>query len=525
MHWIDEAVDKMISANPDKNDYVCAAGISPSGSIHLGNFREFITAYFIAEGLKRRGKNVRFYLSFDNYDRLRKIPATVRAVVGDTFDKYVGMPYSEVPDPFGCHESYAVHHEEEFKNAIKQIGIDAEYIYQSDKYKNGDYTDNIVLAMQNREKIYDILYEYKRQEATEEGRASYVPLSIYCSKCQHDSTHVYHISDDNMQLAYRCECGNDETIDVRTYHHTKLVWKVDWPMRWQYENVDFEPGGKDHGTQGSSYTTGAIISREIYGKTAPDFVMYEFVGIKGGDGKMSSSTSTTVFTPAEVLKVCPPEMLLWLFSRVDCRQSWNFCLDEEILRQYHEFDRMCEAYYKPECPENIKNIMYYALNNTGKKPSTVSAQLLASLAPIVNFDFDMLKGLYAKLNLNVSDEDLADRLAKIKYWMQTYSPESITTLNTTADAEYYGALSDDEKANIDRLYEELSAGDYSLDALQQLLYAIPMREGCDKKQNLELQKKFFENVYMLLTGKKSGPRLYLFLGALDKKQYLDLLKF
>ena len=26
----------------------------------------------------------------------------------------------------------------------------------------------------------------------------------------------------------------------------KLVWKVDWPMRWKHEGVIFEPAGEDH---------------------------------------------------------------------------------------------------------------------------------------------------------------------------------------------------------------------------------------------------------------------------------------
>ena len=75
------------------------------------------------------------------------------------------------------------------------------------------------------------------------------------------------------------------------------------------------------------------------------------------------------------------------------------------------------------------------------------------------------------------------------------------------------------------MYDKLSSKEVTLEELQTILYDIPRREGNDKKQDMELQKKFFENVYMLLIGSASGPRLYLFLGALAKDKYLPLLQF
>ena len=33
MHWSEEIAQRIIERKPDKEEYVCAAGISPSGSI------------------------------------------------------------------------------------------------------------------------------------------------------------------------------------------------------------------------------------------------------------------------------------------------------------------------------------------------------------------------------------------------------------------------------------------------------------------------------------------------------------
>ena len=159
------------------------------------------------------------------------------------------------------------------------------------------------------------------------------------------------------------------------------------------------------------------------------------------------------------------------------------------------------------------------------KPSSVSAQLLFSLGSIVNFEPNLLYSLYKKVNPDVDKEDLLSRLGRIEYWAKTYSPESISTLLENKNEEYFNSLPEREQQDIRTLYAKLSNEEISLEDLQQLLYDIPKQEGLKDKENQPFQKKFFQNVYMLLIGKESGPRLYLFLGALNKDMYLSLLNF
>ena len=65
--------------------------------------------------------------------------------------------------------------------------------------------------------------------------------------------------------------------------------------------------------------------------------------------------------------------------------------------------------------------------------------------------------------------------------------------------------------------------------LNTMLYAVPSQAlGItieDSKQKKSLQATFFKNVYSLLIGKEKGPRLYLFLYALDQSIYMPLLDF
>src|SRR3989344_609608 len=95
IHWADLAAENLINAQ-DKEKYVCASGITPSGIVHMGNFREVITTDLVVKALEKKGKKVRFIYSWDDYDRFRKVPKNFPS----EFEKYLGMPLSEIPDPF-----------------------------------------------------------------------------------------------------------------------------------------------------------------------------------------------------------------------------------------------------------------------------------------------------------------------------------------------------------------------------------------------------------------------------------------
>ena len=110
-------------------------------------------------------------------------------------------------------------------------------------------------------------------------------------------------------------------------------------MRWKYEGVDFEPGGKDHASPTGSYQTSKVISKEIFGYEPPVFQGYEFIGIRGTTGKMSGSSGLNL-TPQTLLNLYQPEIILWLYSKTDPTRAFDFCFDDGILKQYFECERM-----------------------------------------------------------------------------------------------------------------------------------------------------------------------------------------
>lgn len=527
MHWSEEIAQRIIARKPDKEEYVCAAGISPSGSIHIGNFRDVATSYFVVKALRKMGKQAKLLFSWDEFDRLRKVPVNVQAVAPE-LEECIGMPYVDVKNPFPDSPcgTYAEYFEQEFERSIGRFGIEMDYRHQAELYRSGAYARQVLHALKHRAEIFEILDSHRTQEATEEERKNFYPVSIYCPVCGKDTTKIVSLSDDCTQADYRCACGHEGAFDFTTDFNCKLSWKVDWAMRWMYEGVDFEPGGKDHASPNGSYDTSKEISKAIFGYEAPIFQGYEFIGIKGTTGKMSGSSGLNL-TPETLLKLYQPEIILWLYSKTEPLKAFDFCFDDGILRQYFEFDRMVNEVKSGKANDLTKAIMH----NTeieGRSIDPVPMNLLVQLGSVVDFKVDMLELVFRKIGTPYTFDQFADRLDRAKFWLEQCSPESVNRLRATRNWEVYETLTETQRAEIARLYAYIKAGGYTLDELNAALYAIPKEfapVGTDEKAMKGIQGAFFKNVYRLLIDKERGPRLYLFLYAIDPAQYVNLLDF
>ena len=326
---------------------VCASGISPSGSIHLGNLREAMTTHLVAEELRRRGNEVVHVHSWDDFDRFRKVPAGAP----QWLEEYLGKPLCDVPDPGDAYPSWAARHMAEFQQACEQMGISARWTRQSEMYRKGAYRESVHAALRDRLAIFDILARYqtesRQQVPLEERRRTFWPYRVYCPVSGTDATTVLDYEAETRVLTYRSDAdGETRTVCLHTDFNGKLVWKVDWPMRWAYERVDFEPGGEDHSSPGSSFTVGKDIVR-TFDWQAPSYAGYGFVGLSGST-KMSSSAGQAP-TPGFALKVMEPALLRWLYLRRPPMTKFTIHFGSDIWRQYDEWD----AYRRNVTPHEL----------------------------------------------------------------------------------------------------------------------------------------------------------------------------
>ena len=180
IHWADAAADRILRQWGEKEVYTLAAGITPSGTIHFGNFREVITVDFVARALEARGKSVRFLLSWDDYDTFRKVPSDLPTP--EKWAEHLFRPIADVPDPYGEAPSYAAHHERAFEAQLDRVGIKPEFLYQADKYRGGEYREEILLALDKARELADILNAHRAEPLPPD----WLPVGLYCQRCGRD---------------------------------------------------------------------------------------------------------------------------------------------------------------------------------------------------------------------------------------------------------------------------------------------------------------------------------------------------
>jgi lysyl-tRNA synthetase class 1 len=330
-HWADQAAARTVAAHPDAETYVVAAGITPSGQIHVGSSREIITVDLVARALRDRGVQVRFIYSWDDFDVFRKVPKTMPEQ--EMLRENLRRSIADVPDPFGEHESYAAHNIAELEDSIAPLGIDCEFIRQHLRYRAGNYAEGIRTALEHQATIRAILDEFRREPLPE----TWLPVAGFCDECGRDEIEFeWH---GGYELSYRCQsdgCGHEERVDLLQGGNVKLPWRVDWPMRWAEERVCFEPGGKDHSSDGGSYDTGKSIVDQVYDFQAPEYVAYDFVIGRGG-GKMASSKGAT--TVGMVLEVYEPQMLRWIFASYRPNKEFAIDFGLDVLKLYEDYDK------------------------------------------------------------------------------------------------------------------------------------------------------------------------------------------
>ncbi|MFW6030437.1 MAG: lysine--tRNA ligase, partial [Halanaerobiales bacterium] len=457
--------------------------------------------------------------SWDDYDKLRKIPSNVP----DKTSEYIGMPLAEVPDPFECHDSYATHFEEEFEEAAENLGVDVKFINQSEMYKSNAYYEKIKTAMQQRKKIAEILSKFKTQGMSEEEIENFYPLQVYCRKCRKNIGTQIEDYDGENQVKYSCECGHSETADISKENIGKLGWKIDWPMRWDYESVSFEPGGKDHSTPGGSYDVAKEIAREVFGNDAPVYQGYAFIGTSGGSSKMSGSEGG-VITPTQLLQIYEPSILRWLFTSVSPENRMTISLGPNVIRQYEEYDREVENYNQGELsPEKKRAIELAKIDPNEKLPTNrASFRQVATFDQVSRGKLSMLKKMLSRVGEDYNEERLKMRAEKARNWVKNHFPAMKIDVRDKPNLEYYEKLSEEERKELNELGRKMTKK-WDREKLTELTYEIPKKEDLSDSENKKRQKRFFQNTYQMLIDSKGGPRLGTFLIGLGKEKSKKLL--
>jgi lysyl-tRNA synthetase, class I len=512
MYWADQIARKVVEQFPKEKLYTVAAGITPSGTVHIGHFREIITTDIICRAIKSLGKKARFIYSWDDYDRIRKVPKNIPDPKG--FEKYMFMPGVSAPDPWGCHKSYTEHFEKEAEEAIPLVGIKPQFIYQHKLYRSCKYAKDIKFILENRFQIRTILNKYRKEPLAE----NWYPVAIYCEKCQRDTTKVTDW-DNDYTLKYSCECGYTGETNFKKTGNVGLPWRVDWPMRWRYERVSSEGGGKEHNTPGGSIDTGHDLCKNVFKYGPPVRFMYDFITVKGQTGKMASSKGDVV-TLKENLEVYTPELTRYIFAGSKPQMEFKISFDEDIFKVYEDFYK-CERIYfdKEKVTDRDKShwSRVYEMSVVDKAPKKIPIQpAFKHCVELINLHQNAKQALESvpeKLT-KIDKERYLAILICAENWLAKHAPEQYKF--ELQEKPISAGLSEKQKAALKDLAKALKKKYTDSKELASVFGEIA------KKHDLGF-KDFFGAVYQFLINKERGPRLAPFIIAVGQDKIRKIL--
>jgi len=528
--WADAVADE-IEASADDDPIVIKGGVSPSGVPHLGHFNEIMRGYFVAEALRERGHEVRQVFTTDDRDRLRKLPRKLADlewnVVGlgevdaGALGRNLGKPYTDIPDPFGCCDSYGAHFTELLRRSAAAVDVPIEIVSNTELYGSGRFDDAIERVLENRETAREVLAAFQDKIDDE-----YVPFFAQCEACGHLTETITAVDTDARTVEYVCAdveagddviegCGHEGTA---TFREGKLPWRFEWPAQWLTLGVDFEPFGKDHAE--GSWPSGEAVARDVFGIEPPVPMVYEWFTL---NGDALSSSAGNLITVDEILELLEPDVLRYFFTKNPKKQR-DFDV-ERIDRLVDEFDRFERAYFEgagddiaPDEAETADRAYPMVVDDGSSRPVRIPYTFAAVLGMT---DDRGLRVTMARrsghLPEDATDAEIDAALARVeraRAWAVRADNEFNYRLAETLPDHAFDA---DTETALDDLAAFVDAESPDGDALQEEIYAVARSNDVDVGS-------FFSAGYRLFLDESEGPRLGPFLAAMDDSFVVDRLR-
>ena len=526
--WAESVATRILERDPD-DPIVIKGGISPSGVPHLGNMNEIARGYFVAEALRDRGRTVRQVFTADDRDPLRKLPRKLADLNGDivglgdvdagALGRNLGKPYTAIPDPFGCCDSYGAHFSNLIERSAGLLEIPVEMVSNTQYYESGEFEGVTHYLLERREQARTVLAEY--QEKVDDD---YVPFRPICAECGHvtETNSIRSVDLDAGTVEYVCtdvEAG-DRTIEscdhegVATLREGKLPWRFEWPAQWHVLEVDFEPFGKDHAE--GSWPSGVDIARNVLGDVPPVPMAYEWFTL---DGKAFSSSAGHVVMVQDVLEFLEPEVLRYFFTK-DPSKARDFSIEHADLL-VDEFDEFERTYFSDIVPEHgmvrEADAVYPAVVNEVREdrhriPYRFAAVLGMTDDPELRTELARRQGHLPEDATERVISGALTRVDRARTWARRTDNEYNYRLATDLPDDDFDAATETALNDLAAVVESLdeSDADTTGEAIQGAIYETAREHDLDVSD-------FFAAGYELFFGQPNGPRLGPFLAELDRE--------
>ncbi|MDA9931000.1 lysine--tRNA ligase [Alphaproteobacteria bacterium] len=479
-------------------------GYGPSGLPHIGTFGEVVRTSMVRKAFETlTGANTRLVCFSDDMDGLRKVPDNIPD--GDRLlSSYLGMPLTEVADPFGTHSSFGAHNNARLQAFLDSFGFEYEFVSSTDCYKSGQFDDGLRTALSRYDAIMDIMLPTLGAER----RETYSPFFPVCAdtgkvlQAKVIATHP-----DRDSITYLDPDTGSEIETLVTGGACKLQWKADWAMRWFVLGVDYEMAGKDliDSVRQSSKITRAL------GGNPPIGISYELFLDAAGE-KISKSKGNGL-SVEEWLRYGNPESLsLFMYAQPRRAKRMHFDVIPKTVDEYYQH---CNKAGDQTPAELLENPAWHIHGRApGASGLPVSYTLLLNLASVClaespdiiwRYVSDYVPGVSAETHPEL------DRMIgyAVTYYQDRVRPQKIYRAADTVEAGHIEKLI----AALETLSDTAAGEDF-----QSAVYSIGTAAGYE---NL---RSWFQCLYEVLLGQSEGPRMGSFFALYGRTQSMDLMR-
>jgi lysyl-tRNA synthetase class 1 len=494
-----------------KETVIFQTGFGPSGLPHIGTFAEVARTTWVRRAYENltEGGHTRLIAFCDDQDGLRKVPDNLPNP--EILAENLGKPLCDIPDPYGCCDSFSGHMIGQLAEFLDTFGFDYELKKSSEAYRSGDFNDGLKILLEKVDPVLDVILPTLKEE-NRAGWSPFLPKCENCGKVYTTRVTGYHSGD--CTIDYVCDapfgevegCGHSGTTTVLD-GAAKMGWKVDWALRWYCYGIDYEMYGKD--LIPSAEISSKIV--RIMGGKPPCGYFYELFLDDQGE-KISKSKGNGV-SMEEWLDYAPVESLAYFIFR-DPRQAKKLYYEmiPKAMDEYLDHLRRFPDVAEPKRPDGPLWHIHNAGTAVPPYTASINFTMVNNLVSALGRpDPTLLESFLARYDERVANHpDITRTLIEkgLKYYEDHILP-----------GKQYRAPTDMEKELFSELAKRLAApevADMDEKGLQSLVFDIA-------KENDAEPREFFSAIYQVLLGQERGPRFGSFAKLVGPGRVIELI--
>ncbi len=467
-------------------EVIFETGYGPSGLPHIGTFGEVARTTMVRQAFQVLMPDMptRLICFSDDMDGLRKVPDNLPN--GEILRPHLEKPLTQVPDPFGTHDSFGAHNNARLQAFLDSFGFAYEFVSATQMYQSGAFDATLLNVLANYDKVQSIILP----TLGEERRQTYSPFLPLCPQTGRVLMVAIEPVDVAAGLVRYTHPDSGETMETLiTGGACKLQWKADWAMRWAALGVDYEMAGKDlsESVKLSSRITQAL------GHTPPEGFSYElFLDDQGAKISKSKGNGLTI---EQWLTYAPPESLsLYMFQNPRKAKRLHFDVIPKAVDEYITF---VDKYAAMDEAQRLTNPAHHIHN--GQVPSAlspVSFALLLNLVSASNAENKQVLWGFIDTYAPGTSAQTHPFLDGLTDYALTYYRDFVAPHKT------YRAATAEETLALEELLQKLKALPETADGelIQTEIYAV------GKAHFDENLRGWFQALYEILLGQSQGPR-------------------